>query len=80
MLAVTWQPAFCQLHARKPECGSQTSDRFDATHFTLHGLWPQPRAKEYCGVSAALRDLDRPDFVGSTAACGADGCDPGSAG
>ena len=61
VLAVTWQPAFCQLHARKPECGSQTSDRFDATNFTLHGLWPQPRAKEYCGVSAALRDLDRPD-------------------
>ena len=60
VLAVSWQPAFCEGHADKPECASQTADRFDATHFTLHGLWPQPRSLEYCGVGAADRALDRP--------------------
>jgi ribonuclease T2 len=34
-------------------------DHFDATHFTLHGLWPQPRRREYCNVSRALIDTDR---------------------
>src|SRR4051812_17834273 len=61
VLAVSWQAAFCEAHADKPECASATPDRFDATHFTLHGLWPQPRSNEYCGVGAALRELDRPE-------------------
>ena len=54
VLAVSWQPAFCEGHADAPECASQTADRFDATHFTLHGLWPQPRSLEYCGVAPAI--------------------------
>ncbi|MEO8683407.1 MAG: ribonuclease [Devosia sp.] len=53
ILAVSWQPAFCEAHSNKPECRSQTVDRFDADHFTLHGLWPQPRLNAFCGVSAA---------------------------
>lgn len=51
VLAVSWQPAFCEGRSRLPECRSQTDSRFDASHFTLHGLWPQPRSKAYCGVS-----------------------------
>lgn len=61
VLAVSWQPAFCEGHAAKPECASQTGDRFDATHLTLHGLWPQPRSAEYCGVSGDVRSEDRPE-------------------
>lgn len=61
VLAVSWQPAFCEGHATKPECGSQSSDRFDATHLTLHGLWPQPRSAEYCGVDSSVRSEDRPE-------------------
>lgn len=61
VLAVSWQPAFCEGHAAKPECASQTSDRFDATHLTLHGLWPQPRSAEYCGVSSDMRSEGRPE-------------------
>ena len=53
ILAVSWQPAFCEGHDDKPECESQTEDRFDASHFTLHGLWPQPRSNAFCGVSDA---------------------------
>lgn len=42
VVAASWQPAFCASPAgrNKPECLSQTPDRFDATHFSLHGLWP----------------------------------------
>lgn len=56
ILAVSWQPAFCEAASGKPECRSQTSDRFDASHFTLHGLWPRD---EYCGVSARDEATDR---------------------
>jgi ribonuclease T2 len=39
-LALSWQPAFCELSARKPECRAQSADRWDAQHLALHGLWP----------------------------------------
>lgn len=59
LLAISWQPAFCERMSGKAECRSQTEDRFDASHFALHGLWPQPRGKEYCGgVSDADRQAD----------------------
>ena len=58
MLAINWQPAFCETRPNRPECETQTSDRFDATHFTLHGLWPQPRSRDYCGVDAQTVMLD----------------------
>ncbi len=50
VLAVNWQPAFCETASRATECRNQRENSFEATHFTLHGLWPQPRSKEYCGV------------------------------
>jgi len=54
LLAASWQPAFCESNSGegKKECVTETNDRFDATHFTLHGLWPQPRGNYYCMVSA----------------------------
>jgi ribonuclease T2 len=42
----------------KTECRAETPSGFDATHFSLHGLWPQPRGTEYCGVEHDLVDLD----------------------
>ncbi len=53
VLAVSWQPSFCETRPQRPECRSQTEARFDAEHFTLHGLWPQPRGNVYCGLSNA---------------------------
>lgn len=53
VLAVSWQPGFCETRPEKPECRSQTPARFDAEHFTLHGLWPQLRGNAYCGLSSA---------------------------
>lgn len=42
VLAASWQPGFCATSAgqNKDECRSQTADRFDATNFAIHGLWP----------------------------------------
>ncbi len=59
LLAISWQPAFCETHEDKPECQTQTVNRFDATNFTLHGLWPQPRGKDYCNVSRTIENLDK---------------------
>ena len=55
VLAVNWQPAFCELSPRKTECRNQRANSFEASNFTLHGLWPQPRDTEYCDVSARDR-------------------------
>ncbi|MEM8676249.1 MAG: ribonuclease [Cyanobacteria bacterium P01_G01_bin.67] len=59
LLAISWQPAFCENHQDKTECESQTIERFDAVNFTLHGLWPQPRGNDYCNVSNEIIALDR---------------------
>jgi len=58
VLAVNWQPAFCETRPALPECRTQTADRFDASHLALHGLWPQPRENVYCGVDAGHRAAD----------------------
>ena len=58
VLAISWQPAFCETRPDRPECESQTKDRFDAGNFSLHGLWPQPRSRDYCGVDARTVALD----------------------
>ena len=60
LLAASWQPAFCESPAGggKKECVTETNDRFDANHFTLHGLWPQPRGNYYCMVSASDKRND----------------------
>jgi len=51
VIAFSWQSAFCETAKKKRECKSQTAQRYDATHFSLHGLWPQPGSNIYCGVS-----------------------------
>jgi ribonuclease T2 len=66
VLSASWQPAFCETsggylpnsNTQKPECASQTTNRPDATHFALHGLWPQPfePKSEYCGYTRKQAD------------------------
>ena len=58
VLAISWQPAFCETRPDRPECESQTPERFDASNFALHGLWPQPRSRDYCGVDAETAAQD----------------------
>lgn len=59
LLALSWQPSFCETKPDKPECQSQTAERFDATNLVLHGLWPQPRQNIYCNVSNDIERLDK---------------------
>ncbi|MDA8870768.1 ribonuclease [Rhizobiaceae bacterium] len=57
VLALTWQPAFCEGRSKVRECRSQRAGRFDAQNLSLHGLWPGPRGVEYCGVDRETRRL-----------------------
>jgi len=59
ILAVSWQPAFCETRPRRPECRSQRPQRTDAKQFSLHGLWPDPRDQIYCGVTQSLKGQDK---------------------
>jgi ribonuclease T2 len=77
LLALSWQASFCERNGAKPECASQTADRPDATRFSLHGLWPQPRGREYCGITENVmrtdddgrwRDLPKPELSAATRA------------
>lgn len=58
LLAISWQPAFCQTHQAKAECRTQDKGRYDADHFTLHGLWPQPRSNIYCTTNKKNKSQD----------------------
>jgi ribonuclease T2 len=60
IFSLSWQPAFCETKPDKTECKAETVDGFDASHFTLHGLWPEPNGNFYCGVSAADKANDSP--------------------
>lgn len=57
IFAVSWQPGFCETRPTRKECAGQTAERHDATHFSLHGLWPMK--KSYCGVAADIKARDR---------------------
>lgn len=59
VLALSWQPAFCERQPGKPECRDQTRDRADATRLSLHGLWPQPGTRVYCGIEPAVVEADK---------------------
>jgi len=59
ILAMSWQPAFCETKPNKPECRSQRDGRFDTRNFSLHGLWPQPRNNVYCHVSDNIVRTDK---------------------
>jgi ribonuclease T2 len=48
LLALSWQNAFCETHRNKRECRNVDTNSYTASHFTLHGLWPQPRNKVNC--------------------------------
>lgn len=59
VLAISWQPAFCEGRPNKPECRSQRKGRYDTQNFSLHGLWPQPRSNIYCGLNSSLVKTDK---------------------
>jgi ribonuclease T2 len=42
--ALSWQPAFCELKSGKKECQIRDPGVYQASNFTLHGLWPNKDA------------------------------------
>jgi len=67
VLALSWQPTFCETRSDKPECATQTSDRYDATNFVLHGLWPNQQddpshSFAYCEQPESIIDQDDGDW------------------
>jgi ribonuclease T2 len=60
LLALSWQPAFCEFKPDKTECRQLNDGErpITETQLSIHGLWAQPRGKVYCNVSAAMRQLD----------------------
>ena len=59
LLAISWQNAFCENHRHKKECKLMQKDDFAASHFVLHGLWPQPRNNQYCNVDKKKIGIDK---------------------
>ncbi|WP_013321530.1 ribonuclease T2 family protein [Gloeothece verrucosa] len=59
LLAISWQPSFCETKPKKPECIDRTDKNFEATNLALHGLWPQPSTNIYCNVSDRIKELDK---------------------
>ncbi|MBB3934981.1 ribonuclease T2 family protein [Aureimonas phyllosphaerae] len=55
VLAASWQPAFCETRPSVRECRTGGAA---GNGFSLHGLWPQPRGREYCGVPEDVRRTD----------------------
>lgn len=58
VLALSWEPAFCEGLPGKPECKAATAQSYDSTHLSLHGLWPQPRRRAFCNVDRAVAQAD----------------------
>ena len=63
LLALSWHNAFCETHRNKKECKRDMFTLFRSkhreTHFTLHGLWPQPASRAYCGVERKYITMDK---------------------
>lgn len=55
LLVVTWGPSLCKVEASISGCRSGRVSSLGQS-FVLHGLWPQPRDKQYCGVPKDSRD------------------------
>lgn len=61
VLALSWQSAFCEFRPQTRECGLLNDGELPSAEvrFSVHGLWPQPGEREYCGISEAMIAQDR---------------------
>ncbi len=63
LLALSWHNAFCERNRVKKECKrsmfSFGRPNYHEKHFVLHGLWPQPKNKLYCGVDSHTVTMDK---------------------
>jgi ribonuclease T2 len=58
ILSLSWHDAFCETHRNKQECKRNIFGNQEHG-FVLHGLWPQPKSRAYCGVDKKNIGMDR---------------------
>jgi ribonuclease T2 len=60
VLALSWQPAFCETRPGAAECRALNRGRLPeaSARLSVHGLWPQPDDKVWCGVAAQVGERD----------------------
>ncbi len=60
LLALSWQPAFCERSPSRPECVALNGGDLPEAgrRLSIHGLWPQPNGTFFCGVPTMLVRLD----------------------
>ena len=58
VLSLSWHDAFCETHRGKKECQKSLFGNKEYG-FVLHGLWPQPKNRAYCGVNSKLIGTDK---------------------
>jgi len=63
LLALSWHNAFCETHRYKKECKRNVftlyRSKYRESNFILHGFWPQPANKAYCGVDRKYITMDK---------------------
>lgn len=61
LLALSWQPAFCETEPDKIECKRLNGGLLPVAEkqLSIHGLWPQPHGNVYCDVPPELVDFDK---------------------
>ena len=63
ILALSWHNAFCETHRKNKACQREWRSLFGKQkgrdNFVLHGLWPQPKSRVYCGVERRYISADR---------------------
>lgn len=64
LLVMTWGPTLCTVEHTNPGCSSGHVEAM-GTALVLHGLWPQPRSEELCGVSHTIAEEVRNVHSGS---------------
>ena len=58
LLALSWQPAFCETHSGRTECTERVDRPTMGARFSLHGLWLEPGQWQYCNVDERLQHTD----------------------
>ncbi len=57
LLVLSWQNTFCEKHRNTQECKLLTREK--RSLLALHGLWPQPKTKNYCNIPSKLIAKDK---------------------
>jgi len=55
LLVMTWGPSLCEVEVANPGCRSGHVGQLGPT-LILHGLWPQPKSQQLCGVPKSVAD------------------------